>query len=128
MHLGLEVRVGLAGDAAGYDVEEEVGRVLVGGQLKADGGKVGECGGGGALERGAARLAQQQDLVEQREHTVAGLVDHRHYVHAQVRHPAPATQQLLGYRCWDTAVDTCNGEACSGTMQTKRTESTNRHL
>ncbi len=34
--LGGEVGVGLAGHAAGDDVQEEVGRVLVGRQLKAD--------------------------------------------------------------------------------------------
>ena len=40
------------------------------------------------LEHCAARLAQQQHLVEEGEDAVSGLVDHCHNVHAQVRHPA----------------------------------------
>ncbi len=94
-YLGLKVGVGVAGYAAGDDVEEEIGRVLVGGQLKANGDKVGKRGGGGALEGGAAGLAQQQDLMEEREDGVARLVNHRHNIHAQVRHPAAQSHHML---------------------------------
>ena len=41
-HLNLEVWVGMAGDAAGDDVQEEVGRVLVGRQLEAQADEVGQ--------------------------------------------------------------------------------------